>query len=60
MLAQGSKGVPIGGYLSAHLCIVWCILRERLLLDSDPNDDPGAEERFSDGVAKVHGKWSLP
>ena len=31
-LSQGEKGVPIGGFLSAQLCVLWGMYREGLLL----------------------------
>ena len=31
-LSQGEKGVPIGGFISAQLCVLWGMYQEGLLL----------------------------
>ena len=35
VMSQGDKGVPIGGFLSAQLCVLWGIFRELLLFDDE-------------------------
>ena len=40
VLAQDDKGVPIGGFLSAHLCVLWGVsslhsIRQSLLFEDD-------------------------
>ena len=32
ILSQGKKGVPVGGFLSAHLAEIWCAWKEELRL----------------------------
>ena len=34
MLAQGGKGIPIGGFISAQAAELWAMWRERHLFDS--------------------------
>ena len=35
LMAQGDKGVPIGGFLSAQQMILWAISKERKLFEHD-------------------------
>ena len=35
VMCQGEKGVPIGGFLSAHISEIWCLWREALYLFGD-------------------------
>ena len=57
VLAQGDKGVPIGGFLSAQLCVLWGIFRELLLFDDEVEEKRrGCTDSFSEIIDVVEKK----
>uniref|UniRef100_A0A7S1I2K4 Uncharacterized protein n=1 Tax=Eutreptiella gymnastica TaxID=73025 RepID=A0A7S1I2K4_9EUGL len=48
ILSQGKKGVPIGGFLSAHLAEIWCAWKEELRLFGDQKSE--VEERVTSSL----------
>ena len=59
--AQGDKGVPIGGFLSAQLCVLWGVFRESLLFDDVVEEKRrGGTDSFSEIINVVEKKWNPP
>ena len=60
-LAQGDKGVPIGGFLFAQLCVLWGVFRESLLFDDVVEEKRrGDTDSFSEIINVVEKKWNPP
>ena len=61
VMSQGDKGVPIGGFLSAQLCVLWGIFRELLLFDDEVEEKRrGGVDSFSEIIKSVEKKWNPP
>ena len=61
VLARGDKGVPISGFWSAQLCVLWGVFRELLLFDDEVEEKRRAEmDSFSEITDEVKRKWNPP
>ena len=61
VLAQGDKGVPIGGFLSAQWCVLWGVFCGSLLFDDVVEDKRrGGTDSFSEISNVVEKKWNPP
>ena len=61
VMSQGDKGVPIGGFLSAQLCVLWGIFQELLLFDDEVEEKRrGGVDSFSEIILSVEEKWNPP
>ena len=61
VLAPGDKSVPIGGFLSTQLCVLWGVSRELLLFDDELEEKRrGGTNSFSEIIKVVKRKWHLP
>ena len=59
VLAQGGKGVPIGGFISAQAAELWAMWRERHLLDLSDSASTGlAQEAWQSVVDNPPAAWS--
>ena len=61
VLAQGDKGVPVNGFLSAQLCVLWGLFRELLLFDDEVEEKGrGGTDPLSESIYEVEKKWNPP